>query len=103
MDAGGNICVLPQCQQRICLLVAERRHRPPDHLGNGRALLLAIPDRRPPGGFIIGEGYWCTLPRAWWWANTATGLPGCDAITDVLDMTGGMWMPMVQPPMREAA
>jgi hypothetical protein len=77
----------------------NRSHRVKD----GRALILAVPNPRRPGNFIIGEGYWCRRTGAWWWANTAHGLPGCDAITDIYDMTGAMWMPMVLPPVREAA
>ena len=77
----------------------NRSHRVKD----GRALLLAVPDPRRPGNFIIGEAYFHVAAGAWFWANTSPDLPGCDAITDVFNMTGALWMPMVSPPMALAA
>jgi hypothetical protein len=76
----------------------NRSHKAKD----GRALLLAVPAPRRPGKLVVVEGYWCGQTHAWWLANTAPGLPGCDAIADVYGEPE-MWMPMVQPPMREAA
>jgi len=77
----------------------NRSHRVRD----GRALILAIRDPRRPGSFIIGEAYFHVATDAWFWANTSPDLPGCDAIADVLDLTGALWRPMVQPPMALAA
>jgi hypothetical protein len=70
---------------------------------DGRPLILAVPDPRRLGSFIIGEGYWCTRTGAWFWANTAYGLAGCDSINDIYDLTGAQWMPMPRAPLREAA
>lgn len=68
----------------------NRSHKVKD----GRALLLAVQDPRRPGHYLIGEAYWSTEGKGWYWANTAPGLAGCFAIADVYDLAGGMWMPM---------
>ena len=76
----------------------NRSHKVKD----GRPLLLAVPDPRRPGKHIVVEGYWCANTQAWWPANWASGLPGCDPLRDVYGEPT-MWMPMPAPPMQEAA
>lgn len=68
----------------------NRSHKVKD----GRALLLAVQDPRRPGHYVIGEAYWHVEARAWYWANTAPSVAGCDPISDVYELAGGMWMPM---------
>jgi hypothetical protein len=70
---------------------------------DGRPLLLAIKDPLKPGRWITGQAYWCTRTKAWWWANCAAGVPGCDPISDIYDLTGAQWMPFPPAPMLEAA
>lgn len=64
---------------------------------DGRSLILAVPDPRRPGEHIVGEAYWHVETAAWWWANTAPGVPGCDAIEDVYGAPEA-WMPMPSAP-----
>jgi hypothetical protein len=77
----------------------NRSHKVKD----GRAVLLAIKDPLKPGQWITGQGYWCARTKAWWWANCAAGVLGCDPIADILDLAGACWMPMPAAPLLEHA
>ncbi len=77
----------------------NRSHKVKDN----RALIIAIKDPRRPGEWITGQAYWSISAKSWWWANTSPDLPGCDAISDVYDLTGALWMPMPPAPIAKAA
>jgi hypothetical protein len=76
----------------------NRSHKVKD----GRSLLLTVPSPRKAGELLVIEGYWCTGTHAWWAANCAPELPGCDPLRDVYGEPK-MWMPMPAPPLEEAA
>jgi hypothetical protein len=69
---------------------------------DGRSVLLAVPDPRKPGELLVIEAYWDVKTKAWWAANCAAGLPGCDPIADVYGAPT-MWRPMPEPPMQHEA
>lgn len=69
---------------------------------DGRPVLLLVPDPRKDGDVLVVEGYWCTATQAWWLANCAAGLPGCDPVRDVYGAPT-MWRPMPAPPEQHQA
>jgi hypothetical protein len=71
----------------------NRSHRVKD----GRSVLLAVPAPRKPGELLVIEAYWCTATRAWWPANCASGVPGCEPVSDMYG-DAVQWMPLPPAP-----
>jgi hypothetical protein len=69
---------------------------------DGRSVLLAVPDPRKAGELLVVEAYWDVKTKAWWAANCAAGLPGCDPIADTYG-AATMWRPMPDPPVQHEA
>ena len=69
---------------------------------DGRSVLLAVPHPRRAGELLVIEGYWCTATKAWWPANCASGVPGCEPISDMYGAPV-KWMPMPPAPALQIA
>jgi hypothetical protein len=104
----GNIVKLPT--RTLSPSKPSRRKRPDEwrainrsaRVKDGRAVLLAVADPQRAGELLVIEGYWCTNMCAWWAANCAQGLPGCDPLRDIYGEPKA-WMPMPAPPYKEVA
>lgn len=88
----------------------SRRKRPDEwrsisrsaRVKDGRSVLLAVPDPRRAGALLVIEAWWCITSRAWWPANCASGVPGCEPVVDTYGAPT-QWTPMPAPPLKTAA
>lgn len=80
---------------------APRKRKSPDEwrlmryaskVKDGRPVMLAFPDPRKEGGYIVQQAYWHQASRAWFLANTRPE-DGFDAAADLLGKPE-QWMPV---------
>jgi hypothetical protein len=107
MARGRNVVELKSKKRKPA---AKRRKGPLEwrainrsaRVKDGRSVLLAVPAPRKRGELLVIEAYWDVHTKAWWPANCASGVPGCEPAADTYGEPT-MWMPLPAPPMKMAA